>query len=318
MAAPKIYKSTDAAAPVMRGERRALVDVLRACLVDGYGDKAAAGWTLEYINATFDKAVFRNNPATGTGFFLQVNGFSTANAYTHALQGYEVMSDIDNGIGLFNTGVAQEVYSSNAASPASRPWVLLADDRAFFLFIWHTTTVTPPTTANLDVTGIFFGDVIARLPGDAFACALCASNLSQFYIFGGAAAPSSGATVPATATPPYFRCHFPRRENGAVGGVTVALIRGGGPCHDNAPGMYGIPYTSADPLYLSQPFFSNGTAYSIRGWFPGLYFPCHPLPFGQLETVVKDSRTFLSIRNNFYAVSISPSNLLISLDDWRL
>ncbi|KAB2889780.1 MAG: hypothetical protein F9K32_11210, partial [Desulfobulbaceae bacterium] len=88
MAAPQIYKSTDGNAPVMRGERRALIDVLRACLVDGYGDKTPAGWTLEFINATFDKAVFRNSPVTGTGFYLRVDGLSPANTYTQALKAY--------------------------------------------------------------------------------------------------------------------------------------------------------------------------------------------------------------------------------------
>ena len=42
MTAPTIYRSTDASAPVLTGEVGKLVDLLDACLVNGYGAKSAA------------------------------------------------------------------------------------------------------------------------------------------------------------------------------------------------------------------------------------------------------------------------------------
>ena len=45
---PIIYKSTDTSAPVLAGnDRTCLVNLLNKCLVTGYGDRPAAGWTID-------------------------------------------------------------------------------------------------------------------------------------------------------------------------------------------------------------------------------------------------------------------------------
>ena len=44
----RIYKSTDSGAPTLTGQAFSLISLLLACLVDGYGSKAAAGWTKPY------------------------------------------------------------------------------------------------------------------------------------------------------------------------------------------------------------------------------------------------------------------------------
>ena len=49
MGAPTIYRSDDPGAPVTTGDvKNGLYNVLRACLVDGYGAKPAAGWSVVY------------------------------------------------------------------------------------------------------------------------------------------------------------------------------------------------------------------------------------------------------------------------------
>ena len=49
-----IYRSTDASPPVLNGTAGSLRALLLACLVDGYGAKAAAGWA-ETFNQTVVK-----------------------------------------------------------------------------------------------------------------------------------------------------------------------------------------------------------------------------------------------------------------------
>ena len=49
MSAPTIYRSDDPGAPVTTGDvKNGLYKALRACLVDGYGAKPAAGWSVVY------------------------------------------------------------------------------------------------------------------------------------------------------------------------------------------------------------------------------------------------------------------------------
>jgi hypothetical protein len=42
----RIYRSTDGSAPVLTGQAGKLTDLLDAILVNGYGSKTAAGWTI--------------------------------------------------------------------------------------------------------------------------------------------------------------------------------------------------------------------------------------------------------------------------------
>lgn len=317
---PILYRWDDGNAPVARGERRSLHDILYACLVTGYGDKPAAGWTREFVNATFDKAAFRNNPVAGTGFFNCVNCVSTATPNEANLNGYELMTDIDTGVGLFGAaGAVSNTLISAAAGTTARPWVLVADDRAFYLFIWYGITSTPTTSTYL-VSTIFFGDFPARLASDAFACVCCVSNKNQNWSGFCGTTFASGAVVPGIGQNPFFACHYPRRESGVPGGFTGPYISAGAPCVVNNPGGAGhaIPYSVNEPFILTRGVFSNGIANSLRGWFPGLFFPCHALPFGQLETITIDGFTFLSIRLEIYGPPTAVSNILISLDDWRV
>lgn len=48
MTAPTIYRYDDAGTPVLGGRQDGFYQILRACLVDGYGSKSAAGWSVVY------------------------------------------------------------------------------------------------------------------------------------------------------------------------------------------------------------------------------------------------------------------------------
>ena len=67
MGAPTIYRSDDPGAPVTTGDvKNGLYNVLRACLVDGYGAKPAAGWSVVYDAwATDGVCTFTNATQSG-------------------------------------------------------------------------------------------------------------------------------------------------------------------------------------------------------------------------------------------------------------
>lgn len=308
MAAPIVYRWDDGNAPVARGERRSLCDILYACLVTGYGSKPGAGWTREYVNATFDKAAFRNNPLTGTGFFLQVDGFGAANAYTPIVQGFEAMTSESDGLFPFNAST-QAGPLSNAANTTARPWILMADDRAFYFFCWSTITGTPNNT-HWYTTAMFFGDPVSRYPIDPYCCGLVCngSNGSFGYVY------SSDSITGALGGPGFA---MPRRATGAVGSILSIPIRGGGPGASALMGATGLPYTPGDQILITRPHLNEAEAYSFRGWLPGLYYPCHPSAFTQLQNINSDGKSFINILTR--AVNVTGAgNFFISLDDWRI
>lgn len=63
---PIIYKAADPGAPATTGHNNALYEVLRACLVDGYAGKSAAGWAAVYDEwSTTGIASFTNAAQSG-------------------------------------------------------------------------------------------------------------------------------------------------------------------------------------------------------------------------------------------------------------
>ncbi len=307
MSAPIVYRWDDANAPVARGERRSLPDILYACLVTGYGSKPAAGWTREYVNATFDKAAFRNSVTDGTGFYLQADGAGGANTYTPIIKAFETMTSESAGLGPFATTYGNTYQTSSGADTTPRPWLLIADNRAFYLFIWPNNSAASIPGGTAQTCTLFFGDLIPRKSDDYFCCALTSGAWGGSI--GGVNSASSGAGTG------YNSIYMPRTIAGVNTPVSALQIRGGGPGSDGgACGASGIPWVSGDQILISTPHVNDATAYSMRGWMPGHYYPCHPLAFGQLASINSDGKSFLSVRHT--AMGGTQANTFISLDDW--
>lgn len=310
MAAPIVYRWDDGNAPVARGERRSLCDILYACLVTGYGTKPGAGWTREYVNATFDKAAFRNNPVTGTGFYLQVDGAGAPYAYASLIRGFEVMTSVDNGLFPFKPAatVQDAGGTSSQASLTARPWVVVADDRAFYYVCWTSTTGTP-ADAVTTVSVVIFGDIVSRYPEDPYGCVVMASHSQASY-------GPNGFNLGSPNVTPAGYINMPRPISGVATPSTPSLVRGGGPGAVTYPGgSDGNPYSPGDQILITRPHLTDATIYSFRGWLPGFHYPCHPFPFSNLAQVIVDGRSFLAVRHICYGQALS--GMLIQLDDWR-
>ena len=330
MPAPKLFMWTDGNAPVCSGTRGALINILKKCLIDGYGDKTpVGGWTVEFENAESTIAVFRNNPLTGTGFFLKVNESTSANAYTATINGYELMTDIDAGIGLFQFNSDQNFPISNGANATARPWVVIADDRAF-----HFHCHTGSSAAEIPINGsgaraFFFGDIIPINPSDAFACLIARDS----HTSGGAAqyvdktALNSCFLPSGTGEAPNNMC-MPRGASGAPGAVSCCHGFGGGPASNYSGssaymypqifGAAGAPSLEPDPIFISRPYLSGQTSFSVRGWTPGLYAPCHAVRFTPYSVLNESGKSFLVCATyGNSGTSAGYGQYLVSLDDWR-
>lgn len=141
-----VYSSLDASAPVLTGETGKLIELLNACLVVGYGAKAAAGWTKPF-NTGIAVAVYQNG-ATGSNRYWRVrddgpNGTST---FKEAwIRGYATKSDVNDTEDAGNTGpfptAAQKanglvIRKSAAADATARDWYVYADARTCILFVY--------------------------------------------------------------------------------------------------------------------------------------------------------------------------------------
>jgi hypothetical protein len=164
----RIYKSTDAGAPVLSGVAGEFVNLWDKCLVTGYGAMAAAGWSKPYTGT--NKAVFRQ----GTGsnqFYLRVEDYFGSDTFRYAkCRGYEAMSAVDTGTNAFPTTAQlsegiQFRYCDNAVP---RPWVVVADERTAYVF-------TDPLSTG-SYFGMMFGEFYSYVaPFDNYRCALMGS-----------------------------------------------------------------------------------------------------------------------------------------------
>jgi hypothetical protein len=150
------YKHTDASAPVLSGQAGALIGVLRACLVDGYGALDGAGWTVPYEDAPTNRIAFRQPAGLSNERYLWLDDTNPNGAVVRA---YDIMSDIDTGTDQFTGADVRYWQKSSAADTTPRGWHLYTDDVAgsFWLFVQRSNAVEPPTDGGFSPYG--FGDV---------------------------------------------------------------------------------------------------------------------------------------------------------------
>lgn len=178
MATVYTYSSTDTSAPSLTGVAGSLVTVLDACLVNGYGSKSGAGWTKAYSGTS--KAAYRN---AGTGFYLNVDDSAsgTGGAKEAFMTGFKTMSALATGTGQFPTSTqlalgsapsgAVVLRKSNTADSTVRPWVLVADNTVFYLFI-DTGDYTSPSVKYWFI----FGDIKSYSSSDTNNCIIIGRN----------------------------------------------------------------------------------------------------------------------------------------------
>ena len=76
------------------------------------------------------------------------------------------------------------------------------------------------------------------------------------------------------------------------------------------------PFGEGEPTFITRPMLSDTTDPKyFRGYIPGLYYPCHNLPYKNLEQVTVAGKTFLAVRIRFYLRK--DGQVLIDLGDWR-
>jgi hypothetical protein len=125
---PTIYRSTDSGAPVLSGSLGALVGVLDACLVNGYGSKSPAGWSIAFTDT--DKRVYRPPAGTPRHYFYVKDDYTVR----AIIQAYKLATGVGVGEGLYPT-VSCGMVKSDSANTSIRHWLVAADDRSLIVLV---------------------------------------------------------------------------------------------------------------------------------------------------------------------------------------
>lgn len=280
-----VYKSTDGSAPVLSGTAGALITLLNAVLVNGYGAKAAAGWTRAFSGT--NKAAYRNH-ASGTNFYLRVDDESpnaTSGAREAVARGYETMSAVDTGVGPFPT-IAQLALAagvvlrkSYTADATARPWIIIADNKTLYMFI-----------KSGDMSGwnaFAFGDIFSLKTGDAYRAIIAGRNgiaselddVENLHRVTYTAALTAGHWMPRSWSGQYQSAITVGKHGDAAKSASAATLFG----------IVGYPNSADNALMLAPVWVheDGGSTLTIRGRMRGFWHFLHPI-----SAPVNDGDTF--------------------------
>src|SRR5262249_48663261 len=276
--------------------------VLDGCLVNGYGSLTALGWAKSF-SAT-NKAVYR--APNGIRHYLDVDDSApdaTALGRNARIRGYEAATAVGTGTGPFPTtaqATQAVVVKSTTADGTSRPWILVGDDKTFYLFTAGAGT-TPPVLATIQWTGGWgFGELLSVLTGDSYRSILffmTTTSTSSTDVNNVASFMSASATTA-------FQMNMPRSYSGAGGSIWASPVNHQFTTmpYPNAPdgGLYMNAMLIAERGNGSTPA-AQASSPGFRGRLRGFYGTAHALtPFADQDSFsgVGDfaGRTFIVLR----------------------
>lgn len=284
-----LYLSSDTSAPAWTTAAGGMLTVLDACLVNGYGSKAAAGWTKDFSGT--NKAVYRSG-STGTRFYLRADD-STAG--TCKFRGYESMSDVDTGVDPFPT-VGQAADGFTVAPVSSNyGWAIAANDRAFYFFGYQYTG------AASIIPGVVLGTTNGYQQSFGFGRfeSLVGGDLYNHFIMGGKPTVGPGSGIISDTTDLCLTAP----SGGFVGNAKLARQYDG---VTKSPQFYKHYLGAAAGIGRSGPLVPDTVSAALlvqdkvsiledagglgvirRGYLPGIMFP-----IGQLHSPSKALYTF--------------------------
>ncbi len=257
---------------------------------------AAAGWT-ELYPGTANVLALKPSVPEATGCVLRIDDTGTTNARAVA---YETMSSASAGTGLAPLAgqVSGGLYwpKSNAASAAARPWMLVADERGFYL------AVAPQDAGRY--TLFYAGDIASLKSGDAYGHLITGNEADQ----------TAATTVPTGCCGYSHRSArggaYLTRAHTAIG-AAIAAQRLGAHHNGSTADAYAGAAGYSVGAYPNGP--NNGLmtgalelhALGIRGTLPGLLHPVQDLGGAFVSGTVVDGTDDLAGRR-LLALRVAP------------
>lgn len=192
MGAPTVYYSDDAGAPVLTNGQDAFYQVVKACLIDGYGSKAAAGWSVVYDDwAASGHASFTNAGQSGVlglvratttdypPFMYVAEAMIDAQTAVNARSGERAITDITTDFVEGSSEVTQRPVNYRTHYPY---WCVVANEN--FAWVWMSNSDTLFTTViSQSVVSVVGFGAVRNFRGLG---SVATPQLGNFVIFGGA------------------------------------------------------------------------------------------------------------------------------------
>ncbi|AUS02268.1 hypothetical protein NVP2096O_33 [Vibrio phage 2.096.O._10N.286.48.B5] len=254
-----VYRHTDVGAPVVQPTKPSdWLTIIKACLVDGYGDKDPLGWSLDFVDDINSKMVFRNDESVGgSGGAVQVQFHSGDSVGGHVrFTAANAITAIDEFVEP--AGYRTIVTTSNAVY--ANGWTIIGCGRSFFIRPEGCNSGFFSSTGSNNHSyhkPLWIGDVISAVPNNSHVFTLICATVGI--------TPSSGSTSNTYITNSW----------GYTGGSSTALLLG---CqlyspdssgdtanyycdyrsHNNSPSSYSTdPEVEQIPMILSPVVFNR-------------------------------------------------------------
>lgn len=316
----RLYRHDDASAPVLTGQAGSLTTLLDAVLVNGYGSKTAAGWSINQTTTNkrgYKQGAGGNHP-DGICLYVDDTGPGGAGAREARVCGFETMSAITPvGTGKFPTAAQATnvsgflvIRKSTSNDAVARKWYIIANAWTVYIFIktGDTNNQDGPVLGNSTI----FGDFTSYKAGDAYAQVLIARTAEnttdgRYEAFSGVWRGDEGFTVQSNLAGHFFSRHWNQSTVSVRGGKftpAVAMMAGATGAkawngNDNREYMdyqdssFGMGYVGQRPYAFPYPNPTDGSLWmapfwlfqnGVRGHLTGIYAPCHTYPLNPGDT----------------------------------
>ncbi|MGE4260022.1 hypothetical protein [Shewanella sp.] len=163
-----VYSYDDPGAPSLGTCKPSeIINILKKCLIDGYGDKTPAGWTVEFEDAS-NAIVFRNSPIEGSGGFVKLWPKSAGDIARDLIfmQTAPFINSIDPDWSLTPGASFRNIFFNGHGNVLR--WRMYATSRCFYLFFYGTTSSYGANVAmgTTSFPSVFVGDFQSFIPGD--------------------------------------------------------------------------------------------------------------------------------------------------------
>ena len=264
MTIPVVYSSSDASAPVLTGQAGSVTALLDAILINGYGSKVAAGWSIAYTGTNL-RSYKTGRIGTPRGYLY----ISDTIAQTDCLmRGYSIMNGVTDtylqGTVMGNQFPLPTTLSffpkSVTTDTTARKWFCIADNLTFYLYV---------DVGSIDgYRGIGAGEIYSYRPSDVDNWFIAAQPLACVNLGGTHVnhTPLFTTTELTTAT---NHVVLARNYSGFGGQIGTIKFHNGIPTRIIQPNQVDGAIVQS-PLYLAE----AGTPLPcLRGHLRGLYFP---------------------------------------------
>lgn len=133
-----VYRWDDEGAPQLDLNNGSMLQVLKKCLIDGYGTKQGAGWTLNEISADNNNMIF--SPASQSWYYLLYDDarnvkLGSKGAMLGAIEGW---TNIEDTVSTFEYGgwsshLEEDIYSNQCLDKRGATWCIIATTETCYI-----------------------------------------------------------------------------------------------------------------------------------------------------------------------------------------